>query len=83
MTMKPRALLLGVLLPLALVIFTRPAVTAQGNLARPERFTALAVNFSDSDLDFGGYRAPRASTSVTSPDAGKAAESSMRKRWPW
>ena len=46
MTMKPRALLLGVLLPLALVIFTRPAVTAQGNLARPERFTALAVNFS-------------------------------------
>jgi hypothetical protein len=45
MTMKPRALLFGVLVPLALVIFTRPATTAQGNLAKPERFTALAVNF--------------------------------------
>jgi len=40
------------------------------------------VSFSDSDLDFSGYKAPRASTSAPAPDAGKSG-SSMRKRWPW
>jgi hypothetical protein len=45
MTMRIRGLLFALVLPVAIVALTRPAITAQGNLPKPERFTALAVNF--------------------------------------
>jgi type IV secretion system protein VirB10 len=55
------------------------AVLARGSTV--EMVLDRQVSFSENDLNFGGYQAPRASGSAPAPDASKATPSA-HKRWP-
>jgi type IV secretion system protein VirB10 len=57
------------------------AVLARG--ATVEMVLDRPVAFSESDLNFGNYQAPRASGTASAPDAGKGGLPTAHKRFPW
>jgi type IV secretion system protein VirB10 len=57
------------------------AVLARGSTV--EMVLDRPVTFSDSDLQFGGYQAPRSAATSSSPVDTRRTTPNVQKRWPW